>query len=196
MPGRFKQYCVCAVIFFMLVSGGCGLFNTRDAENPLTIRSEFLPPTSPDIVIQNLTSSIIQKNSENYVRCISQADFKFNPDARSLLLYGTIFQNWSGISEKLYMDNLISQTNATASSNLFISNNIINYITPDSAILTADYIVVFQHNRVNVPKSSTGNMRMFMKADENSYFYVNKWEDYRKNDTDFTWSELKANFSN
>ena len=115
------------------------------------------------------------------------------PDSKSLSLYGQIFQNWDINSEKFYFENLISQTNANASSNLFPS---LNQITPDSAIYSAEYIIVFQHNKTNVPKSAEGNLRLTLKADLSNFFYVEKWEDYRQNDTDFTWSELKANFSN
>jgi hypothetical protein len=46
-----------------------------------------------------------------------------------------------------------------------------------------------------VPKSAEGNLRLTLKADLSNFFYIEKWEDYRQNDTDFTWSELKANFS-
>lgn len=99
-------------------------------------------------------------------------------------------------SEKFYYENLIAQTNTEASSNLFLSNAVTNQLTPDSALYTADYIVVFQHNKASVPKTSVGNMRLSLKADESNFFYIQKWEDFRENETDFTWSELKANFSN
>ena len=180
----------------LAVIAGCGLFDTRTAEDPETRRSTFYPPTTPDAVITNLSFSIGEKNSDNYFKCLSPVYFKYVPDSKSQLLYGHLFQNWNQTAEKLYVDNLISQTNTNASSNLFLSNEIINLITPDSATAAADYIVVFQHNRVNVPKTSLGNFRLTITADENNNFYINMWEDFRKNDTDFTWSELKANFSN
>ena len=175
---------------------GCGLFETRSPEAPETRRSTYVPPTTPDAVIMNLTYSINEKNSNNYSKCISSLNYKYVPDSRSQLLYGQIFQNWSYSAEKLYLDNLISQTNSNASSNLFFSNKIITLISPDSATAAADYIVVFQHNRANVPKTAVGNLRLTITADESNNFYINYWEDFRKNDTDFTWSELKANFSN
>ena len=112
------------------------------------------------------------------------------------MIYCTIFQNWNINSEKNYYNNLISQTNTDASSTLFFDNPITTNITPDSVIYQADYIVVYQHNRSNVPKSAIGNLTITMKANESNLFYIEKWEDFRKHDTDFTWSELKANFSN
>jgi len=175
---------------------GCGLFETRTPEQPVTIRSTFVPPTTPDLLITNLKYAILEKNSDNYLKCISPVSYFYIPDSKSLLIYGTIFQNWNSQSEKNYFNNIISQSNTNSTSTLFLDNTSITTISPDSVIYKADYIIVFQHNRANVPKSGIGNMTLTLKANENNLFYINKWEDFRKNDTDFTWSELKANFSN
>ena len=193
MAGETLTYLLSAIAG---IAAGCGLFDTRNPQNPVTVRSTYEPPTSPIIVISNLTYSIEEKNSTNYINCLSPDNYLYVPDSKSLSLYGQIFRNWDINSEKFYFENLISQTNANASSNLFLSNPSLNQITPDSAIYSAEYIIVFQHNKTNVPKSAEGNLRLTLKADLSNFFYIEKWEDYRQNDTDFTWSELKANFSN
>lgn len=179
-----------------LAAKGCGLFETRTPQQPVTVRSTFVPPTSPDLLVTNLQYSIQEKNSDNYSKCISPGLYIYVPDSKSQLIYGTIFQNWNPAAEKNYLNNLISQTDANATSTLFLDNAVTTIITPDSVIYQADYIIVFQHNRANVPKSAIGNLTLILKANENNLFYINKWEDFRKHDTDFTWSELKANFSN
>ncbi len=196
MQRRFNKYAINISAAILVFAAGCGLFDTRSPEEPVTIRSTFEPPTTPEALVRNLTFSIFEKNSTNYQKCLSLTQFSYVPDSKAQSLYGIIFQNWDVNSEKFYYENLISQTNAEASSNLFLSNAVTNIITPDSAIYTADYIVVFQHNKTNVPKSSVGNMKLSLKADESNYFYITLWEDFRKNEADFTWSELKANFSN
>jgi hypothetical protein len=175
---------------------GCGLFDTRTPETPSNTRSTYIPPTSPDAVLTNLIFSIVERNSNNYISNLSPVSYNYIPDSKSQLQYGQIFLNWNVSAERFYFDNLVAQTNSDASSNLFLSDTTITLLSSDSAIITADYIVVFQHNRTNIPKSAVGNFRLSMKADENNFFYISKWEDFRKNDTDFTWSELKANFSN
>jgi hypothetical protein len=175
---------------------GCGLFSTRTPENPLSVRSTFEPPTTPGAVLDNLVFAIIERNSSNYMKCLSSMNYAYVPDSKSLSLYGQIFATWNVNSEKFYLDNLIAQTSSNATSNLFLSNVVTNFITTDSAITRADYSVVFQHNRNNIPKSAIGNLIFTLKADENNFYSIRKWEDYRIHDTDFTWSELKANFSN
>jgi hypothetical protein len=185
------------LIFFALLLAikGCGLFETRDPEPPETIRSTYFPPTTADIVIDNVTYSILEKNSENYNKSISPVNFEYIPDSRSQQNYKLIFSGWNQFAEKKYLDNLILATNNTSSSVLFLDNNRLTQITPDSAIYQANYIIVFQHNQANIPKSAKGNLTLSIATDENDLFYIRKWEDFRQNDTDFTWSELKANFS-
>ena len=175
---------------------GCGIFDTRDPEEPANIRSTFVPPTTPEIVIDNLSFSILEKNSQNYIKCISASNFLYVPDSKSQLVYGQIFENWDPLDEKRYMDNLISQTNTHASSVLFLDNEIYTQITSDSVSFQADYIIVYQHNRINLPKSAIGNLLLTLNTDENDLYSITRWQDFRQNDTDFTWSELKANFSN
>lgn len=196
MLRKFKYILITSLSLLAVLAAGCGLFDTRNPQEPVTTRSTYVPPTSPSIVISNLTYAIEEKNSTNYISCLSPDEYVYVPDSKSLSLYGQIFQNWDINSEKFYFDNLIAQTNTNASSNLFLSNPSLTQITPDSATYSAEYIVVFQHNRTNVPKSAEGNMRLTLKADQSNFFYIEKWEDYRQHDTDFTWSELKANFSN
>jgi len=175
---------------------GCGIFDTRSPQQPTNTRSTYVPPSSPGDVISNLSFSIEEKNSNNYVRNLSTSAYTYVPDSKSQSQYFQTFQNWNINSEKSYFDNILAQMDPNASSNLFLSLLNTTLISSDSAVTTADYIVVFQHNRNNIPKSAVGNFRLIMKADQNNLFYITKWEDFRKNDTDFTWSELKANFSN
>ncbi|MCX7877812.1 MAG: hypothetical protein N2510_04125 [Ignavibacteria bacterium] len=184
-----------AVLIIIYLLQGCGIFDTRDAEIPNMTRSTYVPPTTPDLVITNLEYSILEKNSDNYFKCLSDG-FKYIPDSKSQLLYGHIFVSWNSLSERRYIDNLINTTNTNSTSILFLDNRRLTLISPDSAIFQSDYTLVFQHRRNDVPKSSRGSLNLFLGADENRLFSINRWEDFRFNDTDFTWSEMRAKFSN
>ena len=187
---------IAASIYLIVQLVSCGLFDTRTPQTPNTTRSTYIPPTTPDAVLSNLTYSIVEKNSTNYMKCLYTSQYQYIPDSKSQGNYGIIFSSWNINSEKFYLDNLITRTDQNSSSNLFLSNTVTSQISADSAITTSDYIIVFQHNKANIPKSSVGNFTLTMKTDENSLFYISKWEDFRNHDTDFTWSELRANFSN
>ncbi|KXK42672.1 MAG: hypothetical protein UZ05_CHB002002956 [Chlorobi bacterium OLB5] len=189
---KYLLYFILLVLFYQ----GCGIFDTRDPEEPVTIRSTYFPPVSADIVIDNLGYAILEKNSENYNKCFSVTNYSYVPDSRSQQQYEQIFSGWNITSEKQYLDNLINQQEGgNSSSVLFLDNERLTQLSTDSARYQADYIFVFQHNRINIPKSSRGRLNMIIASDENAFFYIRKWEDFRMNDTDFTWSEFKANFS-
>lgn len=191
---KWLFYCIPIVINCSLFNG-CGIFDTRDPESPVTIRSTFVPPTTPELVVENLSFSIQEKNSVNYNKCLTDGQYEYVPDSKSLHNYGEIFSNWNKSSERRYIDNLIAATNATATSVLFLDNDEITLITSDSAVYTAEYVVVFQHNRSNVPKSAKGNISLYLSTDDDNLFSIKRWEDFRQNDNDFTWSEFRANFS-
>lgn len=192
MQKRFKY-----IFYFFLITAfiqGCGIFDTRDPEPPETVRSTYTLPTTAGIVIDNIESAIAQKNSDNYLKCLSSTNYQYVPDSRSQQNYELIFSTWNQLAEKKYLDNLILVTQIN-NSVLFLDNRRMTQINSDSALFQANYIVVFQHNLQNIPKSARGNLTLNISTD-NELFYIKKWEDFRQNDTDFTWSELKAKFSN
>lgn len=194
---QLKKKSTYILVFLTIVFAvkGCGIFETRDPEVPLTIRSTYFPPTSADLVIDNLTYAIEEKNSENYSKCVSDLSFQYVPDSRSAQIY-EVFASWDKSAEKRYLDNLIARTEPNSTSQLFLSNERLRQISSDSAIFQAEYIFVFQHNNAGTPKSGKGNLLISLATDSDDLFYMRKWEDFRQNDTDFTWSEFKANFSN
>lgn len=192
---RFKKLPVLILIFYC----GCGLFESRTVEPPTEVRSTFTQPTSPDIVLSNLNFAITEKNLDNYMRCFvdsgfSNKRFSFIPDAVSQTAY-PVFLNWTLNSERIYFSNLISFTNVSSPSNLFLSK--INFNTGiDSAVIDSDYILVFNHDRQNIAKITKGRLRFVMSPDVRSLWSIHSWSDFIEENNDTTWSVLKANMFN
>jgi len=193
-----KNYKILAVMALMFI-GGCDLFSTRTVEPPEDPRSNFTPPTSYDIVIQNMQFAIAEKNLQNYMQCFvdtnfSSIAFEFNADVESLVQY-PILNNWDIQMERLYYTNLLSLTNSAASSTLFISNEQV-FTSLDSAVYDSDYLVVFNHTRETVPKQVKGKLRFILVPDDNNFWAIQEWFDFKNNPQDTTWSVLKAGFAN
>ena len=55
------------ILCFVLVAG-C---STRTPEAPDTGRSTYFPPTSPATVLSNLRYAVLEKNTENFMLCLS-----------------------------------------------------------------------------------------------------------------------------
>lgn len=195
MQGKLSH--ILFIVFLLFQS--CGLFDTRSVEPPTVSRSTFEQPTTPNIVLTNLNYSIVEKNLDNYMRCLVDTNFsprryKYYPDAVSQVSY-PVFLTWNLNSEKAYYSNLISFTNPEASSNLF-SNNITYNTFIDSAIVDFDYILIFNHSRQTVPVQTKGKLRFIMGTDSRGLWSIHSWYDFINGDNDTTWSVLKANFIN
>lgn len=187
------------ILFVIFGASGCGLFDSRDVEPPIIPRSNFIPPTSPEIVVMNLVSAITEKDLNNYMQCFvdsnySPKKFFYVADITSQVQY-PIFHFWNLSFEYSYFINLLSLTNTSASSNLFLSNLNYNGAT-DSVVFDADYLLRFDHQKPGVAKTSKGKLRFVVSSDSRSLWSINRWIDYKENDTDTTWSVIKANFSN
>lgn len=178
---------------------GCGLFNMRDSENPVDPRSNYTPPTSPDILLGNFLASISEKNLNNYLLCFLDSNFStrrfsFIADANALVKY-PVLRFWNLNNERYYFSSIVSQTPVGNSSNLSLSNIIFNP-TSDTVIMDADYLLRFDHLKQNVPKTVKGKMRLIMCSDSRNLWSIYNWTDFQNPNQDTTWSILKANFSN
>jgi hypothetical protein len=186
------------VLLAVLISG-CGLFGLRDVEIPTEPRSTFTPPTTPDIVLSNLSNAIIDKDINNYIQCIVDTSstakrFVYTADISSQIQY-PVFQNWQTVNEKNYFYNLLSLTNVQSTSLLFVTNVITNTYS-DSAIYDMEYLVRFDHQKTNVAKTLTGKLRFILVVNTKNLWAISRWIDFKAVDSDTTWSVLKANFSN
>jgi hypothetical protein len=186
-------------VSLIFLVGSCGLFDTRSVEPPSDPRSNYSPPTSPDIVLTNLQFAIAEKNLNNYISCFSDSVltgkvFHFVADLSTNAQY-PILSNWNFQQEKIYYTNLISQTDIQSSSNLFLSNPQA-ITTPDSVIYDADYVLVYFHNDPSVAKNFNGKLRFTMFQDSRNLWSITRWQDFKNDSGDTTWSELKAAFVN
>jgi hypothetical protein len=79
--------------FAILFISGCGLFETRTPEYPDTDGGTFIPPTSPDIVIDNFVECIKNKNIDNYISCFVETGYSFIPSSNASATFPSFFDN-------------------------------------------------------------------------------------------------------
>lgn len=189
------------VIILIALYFGISLYSCslRDAESPVTSRSTFIPPTTPELVTVNLMYSIIEKDKDNYMKCFvdtsySQKRYKYEPDVASGSQY-PIFRLWNLSNEKSYYTSLLSLTDPTATSNLFFSNSTLQPFG-DTAFFDAEYLLRVDHQKTNVAKTLKGNIRLILSADSRNLWSIHRWIDIKPTVNDTTWSVLRANFSN
>jgi len=192
------DYCILLTCLF-LGSTGCDLFTTRDPEPPTTGSSNFVPPTSADLVLTNLQNAISERNTENYVRCLTDSlsspkGFLFIPTSAAVGKYPSAFASWSIASEKSYFAALAAVTPKSATSVLVLSGGF-TIISSDSAVYNCDYQLTFQHGIHGVPETVRGNLQFILATDRNSFWSIISWTDTPIGN-DAGWSELKGRFAN
>lgn len=186
---------IIALFLSITILNSCDLFKTREPESPIISTSTYPPATSAQILINNFTLSLKDKNIESYLNCFSTNNYEFSADPSAFALYSSIFDLWKIENEKRIMNNLVSQINKSDLGPIvkFTQENYENL--PDSAIYTANYQINFTiNNSFNLYQGIT---RMTLVRTNDGSWTILRWIDGNiKNDTNQTWSFLKAKFSN
>jgi len=182
---------------------GCELFTTRDPELPEAGRSNYVPPTSPSVVVSNFIAAIVEKNVENYIACLADTSssdkyaFQFNPTADAFALYSSIFRNWNHYAERNYFNKLISTMPAEISPQISFQNTRFEILLPDSAVFVADYDLVVEHLTANVDTRFKGTLQFTIYPRDNGLWSIKTWYDLQNvQDTVKSWSFLKAQMAN
>jgi len=192
------------ILFLMaLLIVSCELFTTRNPEEPDTGKSSFVPPTSPNIVISNFISAIVEKNVENYISCLSDTSssdkypFYFKPTANAFALYSSIFQSWNNFNERNYFNKLISAMPSDINPMISFENSRFEILMPDSAVFVADYELKVEHLLTSIDKNFKGTLQFTIFPRDNGLWIIKTWYDLQ-NQTDSikSWSFLKAQMAN
>lgn len=174
-------------------------FSAREPEPPDQSRSNFIPPTAPEIVFANLQIAIQENNVENYVRSFvdstrSDKRFTFVPDQGVAATNPGIFASWGLEDERRYLTQLLQAIPADSSLGLsFLQQNRNEGAT--TAIITQSYELIARHTRqsANIPAVVRGEARFSLEKNLTGDWGIYMWEDFT-NGVDPTWSELKALF--
>ncbi len=183
----------------LFIFQGCDILSTRTPEKPSESGSSFVPPTSPSIVIDNLTNAIRDRNTENYIKCFvdstfSQYSFSFQATQSAQTASGPLFRDWNLVSERAYFENLRARVPTGGESTLILTDAKFESIQADSAIYTAAYTLIVQHTVQNIPQEARGMLLFVLSVDRNNNWAIHRWIDNKTGDY-FSWSDLKARFS-
>jgi len=183
-------------IFVLILFNSCGLFETRTPELPDSDGSDFIPPTSVDIVIDNFITAFNTKKVDNYCNCFLDSLFEFSPSADANLNYPSLFEIWKIDNERKYFLSLTNALGQSSEIKLQLSNIKYESQTSDSVVLFADYTIDAElTNDLNA--KFVGVMSLTILLSNNGFWNISRWLDFQKeNETTKTFSELKARFHN
>jgi len=182
-----------------LLVAGCGLFDTREPEDPSVIRSTFDPPTEPSIVLGNIEASFRELNEVNYLKCftdsLSGGELEFYPTAEAASRYG-IFLNWSKAQEQEYFLNIRSRLPTGSVLSLTFDPPSVQSQTSDSSQVEVAYDLVVPHGQQSVPDRGRGRAQFVLVLDRRTGFWaIRRWTDLGIDATTTSWSDIKGAFS-
>lgn len=183
----------------LLPLSACDLFTTRNAENPDQTRSNFQPPVEPAIVIENLKSSLSDKNVQNYIACFvdtifADQTYNFSASSEAISLYQIFVQGWGLNEERRYFSSVINRVPVDFPISLSLSNENYSSLSGDSLVYSATYSLNLPVSSSDpVPQNYAGNLQFNMLRDSRSEWVIYYWKD-TKSESLPSWSELKGSF--
>lgn len=177
---------------------------TRTPEDPIGSRGTFTPPTSPSIVIENFRAAVSEKNTENFMLCLSDVTSRskypyiFEPSAEARARYLSLFNTWSVQKERQAFLSMISRLDAGERPSLTFINSNVSFSSPDSTVYVTDYELVVDHGITTIPTTLVGTMVLAITPEPSGQWSISRWTDAKRpTDTvESTWSLLKAQLTN
>ncbi|RTQ52418.1 hypothetical protein EJV47_05225 [Hymenobacter gummosus] len=168
-------------------------FELREPE-PSTVSSEWVSPTSIDVLLSNFSTAVQRLNAANYERCFVPQRYRFYPDpAAAGSTNAALFANW-GVREELdYFNRLRQRTPATAQNVLQLSARRDQLYGPDSAEVSAQYtLTLAQTDTAFRFRTMQGNIRLLLRR-RNNEWQIAAWRDLATG-AQPVWTEAKKYF--
>jgi hypothetical protein len=175
----------------------CDLFKTRTPTEPSASSSNRVPPTEPELVLQNMIYAFQDGNSVNYTKSFSDASFTFEASGSAKGKYNVDWTIWNTTQEQTYFDNVKNKLQNNSKMSLTFTQT--TYGT------SSDICDIITHYQLDVPHTAAGVAKTFIgqaqfqlvRDSKTSEWSIQKWIDNVIGSTpsDSTWSDLKGTFA-
>ncbi|MFH1052432.1 MAG: hypothetical protein V1779_16055 [bacterium] len=191
------------LIISCCLAAGCDLFSTRTPEPPDAGRSGFLPPTTATIVLTNFKNAIKEKNSENFLACLSDSttgdqSYVYIPSTEAMAKFPGKFNDWNKNSEQRSYNSILAAIKEEQIPELIFKTgfNDFEILTSDSAVFYSDYYLLIPHSKEAVPTEFEGTIQFTINLSKQRWS-ITRWIDISslEDSAKYSWSILKANFS-
>jgi hypothetical protein len=173
-----------------LAAISCDLFKTRTPAEPSQQSSNYVPPTDPSLVVQNMIDAFQDRNAVNYAKSFSGNVFLFTPAISARAKYGIDWTTWGKPQEQQCFEKILNHfsnnTKIILSFDSFspaYNNSISQVETNYHLTLPAD---------AGAAKKFTGRVQFTLAQDQSGLWYINQWMDIATSMSDSTWSDLKG----
>jgi hypothetical protein len=177
------------VLSFGVIS--CDLFKTRTPQEPTQVSSNYVPPTDPEIVMQNMINAFAEKNTINYLHSFSDVSFVFEATANARSTYGSVLLPWDKKSEGDYFENVKIRLQQNSNVTLTFGTPTITYFV-DSTQIETEYQLTVPHTEASTATTFIGRAQFLFVRDQSAHWSIRRWLDINVGISDSTWSDLKG----
>ena len=183
----------------LLALGSCELFSPREAEPPIDTTDPYAwkPPTTPEIVLENLSNSFPAGKRNFYLDVLKHTqdgtqDFVFVPDPVIATSQPGVFDNWGYEEEENFVTKLFESLQDGGFQRLDWE---VDQISPlgDTYEVITDYRMTLSYKSGNetLPVQLGGQATITMVENSELIYEIVRWEDLNS-DTLQCWTEIKA----
>jgi hypothetical protein len=178
--------------FLFLALPSC--FNERSPKKP-DENTNWISPTEPNILIDNLNKAVSTLDVNNYKRCLASEIFSFRADPNILANNLGLFSKWYWDNENQFFNNLrVAAKPINPNNSLNMSNIRIINVNPDSLEYTANYALNIYHQDTSFAAVRFSGLLSFaLKRNRQNEWQIVNWQDNKTNEGP-CWTELRQHF--
>ena len=186
-------------LILALLTTSCGLFDTREPENPINAGSQFEPATTPTLVLRNIESALSSSNAADYRRCFSDTlrglpAFVFQPSSQGISTAPGLFGTWGAAQEEEYFENIIAELQPGQLSSVTFTPSEVEAVPVGGTVsYQGSYRIRFPHTRAGVYREAEGLLQLTLMLSKQNEWHITYWHDIANNGNP-SWSEIKARF--
>jgi len=183
----------------ILLLTGCELFTPRDSEPPIDVLDPYawVPPTSPEIVLQNLANAFPAHKLNYHLDVLGNNDetgvaFAFFPDQSVASSQPGVFDNWGYVEEENFITKLFEELNNEGLQRLEWENTDFLPLDDRFEIITNYHLTLsYGGSETPLPEQFKGQATLTLVQNVDLLYEISVWQDLIS-DTLPCWSDLKT----
>jgi len=182
------------VLLITLIAIGCvkNPFSTRESQPPTEQAGTFIPPTTPQIALENLRFAYTEFVIGNFIQTLD-SDFVFTFDFVQSLPSDT---GWGFQQEVNLTDNLFNDFNANkGKKSLSLSFAPVpdqpDLIEDTTAVLVRSYTISISDSLGQLAGNFTGVSQFNLVESSFQFWTINRWEDLHQSTNTDSWADFK-----
>lgn len=180
------------VALFLIAGCAKNPFSTRDSEDPTGKVGTFIPPTAPQIVLENLRFSYSELVIGNFVQCLDSG-FIFRFDFLQTLPGDTTwdYAQEVNLTTKIFGEFSAKNNERRISIQFTLQTDQPDLILDTTATLIRSYVVTIADTLGTVEQNFQGIARFDLVESAFNFWSLRRWEDLHLDLGVSSWAEFK-----